>query len=159
MRATVIDHDADIVELVCELLEVQGIDCTRLSSAMPGIDELNASKPDLIIVDLGLRHVREGLTGLQVVHAARSGTPLRDVPIIVLTADPPRLAEAWPDVMERGDIHRLTKPFDLTEFERVVNTALGRAQAGTESAGSDELRAVPDGTSTPGTTSHANAEA
>ena len=144
-RATVIDDDADIAELICELLEAQGLRCVSFTDALPGIGELAASRPDLIVIDLALRAEREQLTGLQVVHAARSGVELRDIPIILLISEPIALDQVWPEVMQRGDVQRLTKPFDLIAFERVVNTALGRRQGGTENARDHGLHAVPDG--------------
>jgi CheY-like chemotaxis protein len=136
-RATVIDHDADVVDLLCELLELQGFDCDKQTSALPGIEALTASRPDLIVVDLGVRHVREELTGLQIVHSARSGAVLRDVPVVVLTTDIAAIGDVWPEVMARGDVHRLEKPFNLTAFERVINTAMGRPHAGMDRAGAD----------------------
>lgn len=115
--------------------------------ALPGIDELTASRPDVIVVDLALRAEREQLTGLQVVHSARCGTALRDVPIIVLVTQPAALDVTWPDLMDRGDIHRLEKPFDLFSFDRVVNTALGMREGGSAIARAAALHAVSAGVS------------
>ena len=124
MRVTVIDDDADIRDLVCEIFEAKGFECVAYTSALPGLKELIASAPDLIVIDFELHPHREQQTGLQVIHAARTGTTLRDVPIIVLSTDPRALDTAWSELRQRGDIHRLDKPFDLATFERVVNTAL-----------------------------------
>lgn len=124
MRVTVIDPDRDALDLYQELLEGYGFDVQVHSDALPGIGALIESRPDLIIVDAELDPEREELTGLQVVHSARSGG-LQDVPIILCTTATERIAAAFPEVMERGDVHRLEKPFDLPTFERVIQTALG----------------------------------
>lgn len=124
-RVTVIDDDRDLLDLFNELLTELGYDVHLYADAMPGIEQLIESRPDLIIVDLRLAPEREQLSGVQVIHSARSGTPLRDVPIIVCSAATDDLREAWPGLMERGDIQQLEKPFDLLTFERVVETALG----------------------------------
>jgi CheY-like chemotaxis protein len=125
VRVTVLDDDQDVLDLFRELFVDFGYEVETYADALPGIGELIASSPDLIVVDLRMAPEREELTGLQIVHSARSGTELRDVPIIVCSADPEGLAAAWPDLMKRGDIQQLAKPFDLETFERVVQTALG----------------------------------
>lgn len=124
-RVTVIDHDRDVLDLYRELFTAFGYDVETYTDALPGVEQLIASRPDLVLVDVELDPEREQLTGFQVVHSARSGTPLRDVPIIICTTATERIAAELPDVMQRGDVHRLEKPFDLATFERVVQTALG----------------------------------
>ena len=127
--------------LICELLEARDFECVQYGSALPGLEELIASRPELIVIDVGLHPGREEQTGLQVIHAARSGSELRDVPIIVLVADMPSFEDAWGELRERGDVHRLNKPFNLDTFDRVVNTALGISQneGGTNIARTGEL--------------------
>ena len=122
---TVIDDDRDVLDLFRDLLAEFGFEVVTYADALPGIDQLIASEPDLIIVDLSLDPHREQLSGAQVIHSARSSPALQDVPIIVCSATPDVLEVAWSDLMERGDIQQLLKPFNLETFERVVETALG----------------------------------
>ena len=124
-RVTVIDDDRDVLDLFRDLLAEFGFEVVTYADALPGIDQLIASEPDLIIVDLSLNPHREQLSGAQVIHSARSSPALQDVPVIVCSATPDLLEVAWPDFMERGDIQQLLKPFNLETFERVVETALG----------------------------------
>ncbi|HUH06563.1 MAG TPA: response regulator [Egibacteraceae bacterium] len=133
-RVTVIDPDRDQLDLYRDVLISLGYDVETYTDALPGIDELTASRPDLVIVDVELDPEREQLTGLQVVHSARSGTPLRDVPIIICSTATERIVAALPEVMDRGDVHRLEKPFDLATFERVVQAALGLSHGAAEAA-------------------------
>jgi CheY-like chemotaxis protein len=125
-RVTVIDDDADVLDLFRDILQDAGYVVETHSDALPGVDELILSKPGLIIVDMLLDPHREQLTGLQLIHSARSSEELRDVPIIVCSADMPELEAAWPELAVRGDIHKLGKPFDLDTFELVMSMALGR---------------------------------
>jgi CheY-like chemotaxis protein len=136
-RVTVIDDDRDVLDLFRDLLTEFGYQVEIFADALPGIEQLIASRPDLIIVDLALAPEREQLTGLQVIHSARSGEALRDTPIIVSTASPQALKDAWPALMERGDIQQLLKPFDIATFQRVLETALGATHGtiGTVDAG------------------------
>ena len=125
-RVTVVDDDADLLDVFREILQDAGFVVETRSGALPGIQDLIRSKPDLIIVDMLLDPHREELTGLQLIHSARTSEALRDVPIIVCTSDLPGLNQAWPELEARGDVHKLDKPFDLSTFERVVSMALGR---------------------------------
>lgn len=125
IRVTVIDDDRDVLELFHDVLAEFGYEVDTFGDAMPGIEELIASKPDLIIVDLLLAPHREQLSGAQVIHSARSSAELRDVPIVVSSAATDDLRDAWPELMQRGDVQQLQKPFDLDTFQRVVETALG----------------------------------
>lgn len=140
-RVTVIDPDRDVLDLYRELLMTFGYDVETYTDALPGVEQLISSRPDLVILDVELDPEREELTGLQVVHSVRSGTPLRDVPIIICTTATERIAAALPDVMDRGDVHRLEKPFDLPTFERVVQTALGLNHGATDAPGSGSILA------------------
>ena len=150
VRVTVVDDDADVLDLFREILEGQGFAVETYADAMPGVRQLIRSQPDLIIVDLQLDPHREQLSGLQLVHAARSTRQLRNVPIIVCSADLPGLQAAWPDLEARGDIHQLSKPFNLAKFELLVATALGRPQRGKGAAGTGTLSAVDDSERTGG---------
>lgn len=146
IRVTVVNDEPEVLALFRDLFEDIGCDVTTASMAMPGIRELIDSRPDLILVDLGLGGHREQLTGLQTIHSARSSPELMDVPIIVSSADLPDLAEAWPDLMQRRDIQRLEKPFDLQTFERVVEAALGLSHGEvTASAGMGNLQPLAGG--------------
>lgn len=134
-RVTVIDPNGDVLDLYRDLLEGLGYDVETYHDALPGIEELVASRPDLIIIDGELDPHREELSGLQVIHSARSSTRLRDVPIILCTTATERSAAALTEVMERGDVHRLEKPFDLDTFDRVLETALGRSHGTADGSG------------------------
>lgn len=131
MRVTIIDDDRDVLDLFRELFEsIDGFEVTTYADALPGIRELIDSKPDLMLIDLVLAPEREELSGLQVIHSARSSAELRDVPIVVSYTAQPAMDEAWPGFMQRGDIHTLHKPFELDGFVQVVRTALGVADLG-----------------------------
>ena len=128
-RVIVVDDDRDVLDLFREILEGGGYAVDTYADALPGVRQLVHSRPDLIIVDLELDPHREQLTGLQLIHAARSNRRLRNTPIIVCSADVTALRNAWPDLVARGDIHQLEKPFDLDTLDRVLATALGRPTA------------------------------
>ena len=141
-RVTLIDEDRDLLELFIAVLEEDGYEVEAFTDAMPGIEELIASKPDLVIVDLRLGGDQEQLSGSQIIHSARTSPELRDVPIVVASAATDLLTEKWPGLMQRGDVHKLEKPFDLDTFERVIQTALGlgHGEMGTDDADGRRIR-------------------
>lgn len=120
IRVTVLDDVAEMRDLFADVLAASGYEVLTHSSATADLHHLLSSRPDLIIVQLALDPHREQLSGLQTIHAARSTAELRDVPIIVCSADITGLATAWPDFMDRGGIHQLELPFGLRDFEQVV---------------------------------------
>lgn len=140
-RVTVIDPDEDVLDLYRDVLADLGYEVETFTDALPGIERLVASRPDLVILDVELDPHREQLTGLQVVHSARSGSMLKDVPFIVCTTATERIAAALPDVMERGDVHRLEKPFDLATLERVLQEALRLTHGTADAPGSGSILA------------------
>lgn len=134
-RVTVINAEAKVAELFRDMLSAMGFDVETYGQALPGVEELIASRPSLVIVNMDLGAKREQLTGLQIIHSARSSAQLRDIPVIVTTTDPTAAAAAWPDLMDRGDVHQLAMPFDVDTFVRVVETALGRKHGAMETPG------------------------
>lgn len=145
-RVSIIDANEDVLDLYRDLLAGLGYEVETYTDALPGIERLMASSPDLIIVDVELEPHREELTGLQVVHSARSGTALRDVPIIICTTATQHIAAPMLEVMERGDVHRLEKPFDLDTFERVIEAALGLGHGAANATDSGTILAHDDRT-------------
>lgn len=127
IRVTVLDDVAEMRNLFADVLGASGYEVLSYDSATADLHQLLASRPDLVIVQLGLDPQREELSGLQTIHAARSAPELRDVPIIVCSADIPALATAWPDFMSRGGVHQLELPFGLDALEQVVAQAVGRS--------------------------------
>lgn len=129
VRVTVVYHNDVMRELLDEVLTSLGFRVEQFAAATADLRTLLASRPELVMVELALDPHREGLSGLQTIHAARSTDQLRDVPLIVCSADVQALAEAWPDFMERGDIQRLELPFDLATLEQVIGSARGETRA------------------------------
>jgi len=140
IRVTVLDDVAEMRELFSDVLSASGYEVATDSSATADLHRLLASRPDLIVVQLALDPHRDQLTGLQTIHAARSTPELRDVPIIVCSADITGLARAWPYFMDRGGIQQLQLPFGLREFEQVVAEALGRRTSASDFNGTSIAR-------------------
>jgi DNA-binding response OmpR family regulator len=123
-RISVVNDNPDFLELMSAILdEDAGYDVSLFNGQRAEIDELVASGPDLIIVDLLLG----GASGWEIVTLARADDRLAAVPIIVCSADVTALHERADDLDHIGNVHVLAKPFALDEVTDLVEALIGRA--------------------------------
>ena len=128
----VVDDEPKIVQLVRDYLERAGFGVLTASDGATALHAARSSKPDLIVLDLGLPQI----DGLDVTRALRKNS---DVPIIMLTA---RSEESDKLIgLELGADDYLTKPFSPKELVARVRTVLRRTD---RSAGPEEIIRVAD---------------
>ena len=85
-----------------------------------GIELAAQHQPDLILLDLHLPDI----DGEEVLRRLRADERMRDIPVIILSADAtPAQAER---LKARGAEDYLTKPLELVGFVEAVERALGR---------------------------------
>ena len=117
----VVDDEVKIVQLVRDYLEHAGFQVVAAGDGQTALAAARASKPDLIVLDLGLPQ----LDGLDVTRALRKDG---DTPIIMLTArgeESDRLVG-----LELGADDYIVKPFSPKEMVARVRAVLRRAEAG-----------------------------
>lgn len=125
----VVDDEPKIVQLARDYLEHAGFGVLAARDGKSALSVARASKPDLIILDLGLPN----LDGLDVTRSLRKES---NVPIIMLTA---RTEESDKLVgLELGADDYITKPFSPKELVARVRAVLRRFE--NASAGADILR-------------------
>lgn len=78
----IIDDDTRLTNGYRMLLEEEGFDVTVEDDGEKALGTAQASKPDLILLDLMLPKK----DGLQILHEIKDDEALRNVPVIVLTA-------------------------------------------------------------------------
>ena len=121
------DNPAD-VDLTIEQLEASKILC-KIAVAKDGLEAMdfllhrspheNASKPDLILLDLNLPKK----DGRQVLAEIKNHPDLRRIPVVVLTS-----SQAEEDIVKTYDLHAnayVTKPVDLKGFGKIVKAIEG----------------------------------
>jgi two-component system, OmpR family, alkaline phosphatase synthesis response regulator PhoP len=128
----VVDDEPKIVQLARDYLEHAGFAVIVASDGSTALHAARSSKPDLIVLDLGLPQI----DGLDVTRSIRKDS---DVPIIMLTA---RSEESDKLIgLELGADDYVTKPFSPKELVARVRTVLRRADRSTSP---DEIIRVAD---------------
>ncbi len=129
-RVLVVEDEMKIARLVADFLEHAGLQVTIAGDGEAAIASARGSRPDLIVLDLGL----PGRDGLDVARELRRTST---VPIVILTA---RGDETDRVVgLELGADDYVVKPFSPRELVARVRAVLRRTQGG---GGSETLQAA-----------------
>jgi CheY-like chemotaxis protein len=124
-RISVVNDNADFLELMSAILdEDAGYEVSVFAGEDTSIDQLAASNPDLIIVDLLLG----GASGWEIVTLARADERLAELPIIVCSADVNGLRSRASELERIGHVHLLPKPFGIDEMTTLVRDVIGEPE-------------------------------
>lgn len=113
-KILVIDDEASIRKFLRVSLENEGCQVIEATTAEDGIRQLIGSKPDLMILDLGL----PDMNGYEVIQRVREWSK---IPIIVLTVNEDE--EIKVKILDAGADDYLTKPFGVPELLARIRVA------------------------------------
>jgi len=117
--ALVVDDGEDNRALLCSMLGPLGFDCREAADGLEALQSAQRSRPDLILMDLKM----PGMDGLETTRLIRIIEPLKDVPVIVISAD---IAEdSVAQCLAAGANAFLSKPIEEAELLRVVARVAG----------------------------------
>jgi two-component system phosphate regulon response regulator PhoB len=126
-RIAVINDNPEFLDLMSAILdEDAGYQVTLFDGASTAVDEITATDPDLIIVDLLLG----GASGWEIVTLARADPRLADVPVIICSADVVTLRNRTAELERIGNVHVLAKPFGIDELTGLVERLIGAPVSG-----------------------------
>jgi CheY-like chemotaxis protein len=109
-RILVVDDDVTSLDIVDVILEGEGFDVVRATNGQSAVDDVEKAKPDLILIDLMMPHIRS--KGIQ-------------VPIVAFTAlDDPSVHK---DAREAGCDIVVTKPCKSKDLVRGIQELLTKA--------------------------------
>ena len=116
----IIDDEADVRELVADVLAGLGHSVTVAGGGREGLARFETGRYDLVLTDLGM----PDFNGWDVARAVKASRP--DVPVLLLTG--------WADAASPADVPRVEgivkKPFDLKQLTAAVSQALAASDAG-----------------------------
>lgn len=130
MSILIVDDSPDIRNLLARLLENAGhTEVFTAGTAREAFDRLGLDEPlplvpqvDLILMDV----VMPEIDGIEACRRIKASALLRDIPIIMVTAD--ETSERLELALSAGAVDYITKPFNKVEFQARVRSALALKQ-------------------------------
>ncbi len=119
-RVLVVDDDPDVLAFMELLLCAEGFAAACARSGDEALGRLGEGPVDLVLLDIAM----PGCDGLDLCRRIKSGSGMRDLPVIVLSAYPGDLAASA--AQAAGADHFLRKPFDNDELVALVRGELAR---------------------------------
>jgi DNA-binding response OmpR family regulator len=119
MSILIVEDDEDTAEVVCSLLQTAGYRATAVPRGELAINEISATSPDLVLLDINL----PDMSGIEVLRSVRTYSFL---PMIVLSGygkDRDRVM-----ALEAGADDYLAKPFSPEELIARVKALLRRVE-------------------------------
>ncbi len=141
----VVDDEADIRDLVADILEDEGHTTRRASCAESAFAEINSRQPDLIILDIWLQGSRKD--GIEVLKTVKRDNP--ELPVVIISGH--GNVELAVAAIQQGAYDFIEKPFKtdvliLTAARAIEASVLRRENAtlrGTEERPADILGESP----------------
>jgi CheY-like chemotaxis protein len=115
-KILVVDNDADFVEAMTTLLETHGYTVVSANDGEAGFDLAKKVKPDVVMLDVMMRHVSEGL---DVAVKLRDDKATRNIPVVLITGirkpdfltSSYRPGEDWPNL--KATLEKPVRPEDI----------------------------------------------
>jgi CheY-like chemotaxis protein len=121
-RITVVNDYPAFLEMMNAMLGSAGHQVTALDGQAVLIDDVRASRPDILIIDIAVKD--GGTTGWDVLVLARTDEELRFIPVIVSTADVIQTRERRDELDRLGNIRVLEKPFSARQLDALLGPML-----------------------------------
>ncbi len=122
VRILVVEDETETRELLQMMLEQRGADVTVATSAREALEQLQHTKPDVLISDIGMPEE----DGYELIRQVRALTPAQGgrVPAVALTAY--ARTEDRLQALRAGYQMHVPKPVELAELVAVVSSLAGR---------------------------------
>jgi two-component system, OmpR family, response regulator VicR len=114
-----IEDDPDMIALVRIILDAERFEVASAANGCTGLALMRHSPPDLVLLDLML----PDMGGWAVYQAMKEDTDLRELPVIVVTAQNTPIDRILGEHIARVQVY-ITKPFTPQELRTAVDTVL-----------------------------------
>ncbi len=135
-KLLIVEDDLDVADMLNAYFRVQGYEVFTVNWGEDGLRACQASRPDLVILDIRLPDI----DGYEVARQLRSNRRTADIPIIFLTEKRDRNDRL--QGLELGADDYITKPFDVQELRLRVRNAMMRSRQDTLT---NPVTGLPDG--------------
>ncbi len=115
----VVDDEAAIVELVCDLLQEVGVEAIGCTDSREARGCILRNQPQLIILDVQM----PSIDGVELFHQLRADPVTSAIPVIFATANGDMLKQRMPDYRMQG-AWLLPKPFHIDQILDHVSGAV-----------------------------------
>jgi CheY-like chemotaxis protein len=119
VKILVIEDDEYSRDALAHLLVSEGYEAQSASDGESGLAKAQEIHPHVIVLDLNL----PGIDGKQVIEMIRNDGPLRSVPILIITGDEAKAAQAAVDLGADG---YLTKPLEFDDLINAISSLKSR---------------------------------
>jgi CheY-like chemotaxis protein len=122
-KILVVDDDPEFIEVTRMILESNGYEVASASDGKQSLEAMRQDKPDLVILDVMMSSV---LDGLSVCHEMRAEPDLKDIPVIMVSSiiSGPHASLFPTDEYIPIDVW-ISKPMDPDDLLKKVRKLLG----------------------------------
>jgi len=118
-----VEDDPEIIELIRFILDRKGFEFIGAIGGREGLETMRRVKPDLVLLDLMMPE----MDGWEVYKQMKADDKLKDIPVIVVTADGQPITRVLGLHIAHVDDF-ITKPFGPQELVRSINKVLGKSE-------------------------------
>jgi two-component system nitrogen regulation response regulator NtrX len=133
VEVLVVDDEADIRDLLADILEDEGYSTRQASDADGAFAAIEAGTPDLIILDIWLQGSR--MDGIEILRRVKVNQP--DLPVVIISGH--GNVEIAVAAVKQGAYDFIEKPFNMDQLTMVVGRALEASRLRRENS---ELRRI-----------------
>ena len=113
-KILIVEDNPDSRELLALLLRRSGYDVAEAATGLAAIDQTHATRPDLIIMDLGL----PGISGVDATKVIKNNSSTAHIPIIAHTVWPADSCKE--DALNAGMVDYLEKPVSMKLMKETI---------------------------------------
>jgi two-component system cell cycle response regulator DivK len=119
-RVLILDDDLDILQICTIVLRKKGFEVLTLNTSNRVLEQVKAFQPDVILMDNWI----PGPGGIEATRTLKLDTTTHDIPVIFFSAN----SNVTQLAQEANADYFLQKPFDISELEGIVQTAIQPAK-------------------------------
>ena len=120
-KILVVDDSDDTREMMAKLLELEAYRVITAEDGLVGLTKAEAEHPDLIITDINMPN----LNGIEMIKMIRNQSPVREVPILAITAYGSGVAQ---EALAAGADRATTKPIEFDSLIEGIKQLLAKSK-------------------------------